>query len=200
MPQPTREEAWTLVQEWIQNEGLRKHVLSVEAAVRAYAHKYGEDEELWGVTALVHDLDYERFPDMTDEENGHPRTALRLFQEWGWPDELLQAVAAHADHLHAPPTSLLDKTLRACDEITGLIIATAYVRPSKDIRDVKIRSVKKKWKDKRFTAAINRQEITDNVAELGEDLDQHILFVLEAMQSIAPELGLDGRLATNPTD
>ena len=195
MPQPTREEAWTLVQEWIKNEGLRKHVLSVEAAVRAYARKYGEDEELWGVTALVHDLDYERYPDMADEENGHPRTALRLFQEWGWPDELIHAVAAHADHLHVPPTSLLDKTLRACDEITGLIIATAYVRPSKDIGDVKIRSVKKKWKDKRFTAAINRQEIADNVAKLGEDLDQHIQFVLEAMQSIAPELGLDGRLA-----
>jgi len=193
--QPTRDEAWTLVQEWIQNEGLHKHVLSVEAAVRAYARKYGEDEELWGVTALVHDLDYERFPDMDDEVNGHPRTSLRLFQEWGWPDELLQAVAAHADHLHVVPTSLLDKTLRACDEITGLIIATAYVRPSKDIRDVKLRSVKKKWKDKRFTAAINRQEIADNVADLGEDLDEHIQFVLEAMQGIAPELGLDGRLA-----
>ncbi|HEY52201.1 MAG TPA: HDIG domain-containing protein [Caldilineae bacterium] len=195
MPQPTREEAWTLVQEWIQNEGLRKHVLAVEAAVRAYARKYGADEELWGVTALVHDLDYERYPDMDDEENGHPRTELRLFEEWGWPDELIHAVAAHADHLHVAPTSLLDKTLRACDEITGLIIATAYVRPSKDIRDVKLRSVKKKWKDKRFTAAIDRQEIAENVAELGEDLDQHIQFVLEAMQGIAPELGLDGRLA-----
>ena len=195
MSQPTREEAWTLVQEWIQNEGLRKHVLSVEAAVRAYARKYGADEELWGVTALVHDLDYERYPDMTDEENGHPRTELRLFQEWGWPDELIHAVAAHADHLHVAPTSLLDKTLRACDEITGLIIATAYVRPSKDIGDVKLRSVKKKWKDKRFTAAIDRQEIAENVAELGEDLDQHIQFVLTAMQGIAPELGLDGRMA-----
>ena len=193
MPTPTREEAWNLVCEWIQNEGLRKHVLAVEAAVRAYARKFGEDEELWGVTALVHDLDYERFPDMTDEVNGHPRTALRLFEELGWPQELIHAVAAHADHLNVPATSLLDKTLRACDEITGLIIATAYVRPSRDIRDVRLKSVKKKWKDKRFTAAIDREEIARNVEALGVDLDEHIQFVLQAMQDRAKELGLDGR-------
>lgn len=195
MTQPTREQALQLVNEWIQNEGLRKHVFSVEAAVRAYARKYGEDEELWGVAALVHDLDYERFPDMDDAENGHPRTALRLFEELGWPQELSHAVAAHADFLGVPAVSLLDKTLRACDEITGLIIATAYVRPSKDIRDVRVKSVKKKWKDKRFTAAIDRNEIAANVADLGEDLDEHIAFVLAAMQGIAGELGLDGRLA-----
>ncbi|NOX63785.1 MAG: HDIG domain-containing protein [Chloroflexi bacterium] len=193
MPIPTREEAWNLVCEWIQNEGLRKHVLAVEAAVRAYARKFGEDEELWGVTALVHDLDYERYPDMTDEVNGHPRTALRLFEELGWPEELIHAVAAHADHLHVPATTLLDKTLRACDEITGLIIATAYVRPSRDIRDVRLKSVKKKWKDKRFTAAIDREEIARNVEALGVDLDEHIQFVLQAMQERASELGLDGR-------
>ena len=193
MPTPTREEAWNLVCEWIQNEGLRKHVLAVEAAVRAYARKFGEDEELWGVTALVHDLDYERFPDMTDEVNGHPRTALRLFEELGWPQELIHAVAAHADHLNVPATGLLDKTLRACDEITGLIIATAYVRPSRDIRDVRLKSVKKKWKDKRFTAAIDREEIARNVEALGVDLDEHIQFVLQAMQERAKELGLDGR-------
>ncbi|RME85250.1 MAG: HDIG domain-containing protein [Caldilineae bacterium] len=193
MTLPTRAEAWQLVSEWIENEGLRKHVLSVEAAMRAYARKYGEDEELWGITGLVHDLDYERYPDMEDEVNGHPRTALRLFESLGWPEPLRHAVAAHADFLGVPPTTLLDKALRACDEITGLIIATAYVRPSRDIRDVKPKSVKKKWKDRRFTAAIDREEIARNVADLGEDLNEHIAFVLEAMQGIAADLGLDGR-------
>jgi putative nucleotidyltransferase with HDIG domain len=196
MPLPTRDEAWTLVQDWITNEGLRRHVLSVEAAMRAYARKYGEDEELWGVTGLVHDMDYERWPDMTDEVNGHPRTELRLFAEWGWPEELIHAVAAHAEHMEVEPETLLARALRACDEITGLIIATALVRPSKDIRDVRVKSVKKKWKDKSFTAAIDRDEIAHNVAALGEDLNEHITLVLEAMKGIAPELGLDGRLAS----
>ncbi len=194
---PSREEVWTMVQEWITNEGLRKHVLSVEAAMRAYARKYGEDEELWGITGLVHDMDYERYPDMADEEHGHPRTELRLFQEWGWPEELIHAVAAHADHLGVEPETLMARALRACDEITGLIIATALVRPSKDIRDVKVRSVKKKWKDKSFTAAIDRDEIARNVEALGEDLTEHISLVLEAMKGIASELGLDGRLASS---
>lgn len=192
MPLPSREHAWNLVCEWVSNEGLRKHILAVEAAVRAYARKYGEDEELWGITALVHDLDYEKYPDMNDAEHGHPRTALRLFEEWQWPPELIHAVAAHADFMGVPPESLLDKTLRACDDITGLIIATTYVRPSRDIRDVKLKSVKKKWKDKRFTAAIDREEIARNVADLGVDLDEHIQFVLRAMQDAAAELGLDG--------
>lgn len=192
MSLPTREQAWELVCEWIENEGLRKHCLAVEAAVRAYARRFGADEELWGITALVHDLDFERFPDMTDEVNGHPRTALRMFKEWGWPQELIDAVAAHADYLGAPADSLLAKTLRACDEITGLIIATAYVRPSRDIRDVRLKSVKKKWKDRRFTAAIDREEIAQNVDDLGVELDEHIQVVLSAMQEKAHELGVAG--------
>jgi putative nucleotidyltransferase with HDIG domain len=195
MSLPTRDEAWNLVCDWIRNDGLRKHVLAVEAALRAYARKYGEDEALWGATGLVHDLDYERYPDMDDPVAGHPRTALKLFREQGWPEELVQAVAAHADFLGAPATSRLDKALRACDEITGLIIATVYVRPSKNIGEVELGSVKKKWKDKRFTAAIDRDEIAHNVAALGEDLDSHIQFVLVAMQGIAADLGLDGRAA-----
>ena len=195
MSLPTRDEAWNLVCDWIRNDGLRKHVLAVEAALRAYARKYGEDEALWGATGLVHDLDYERYPNMDDPVAGHPRTALKLFQEQGWPEELVQAVAAHADFLGVPATSRLDKALRACDEITGLIIATVYVRPSKNIGEVELGSVKKKWKDKRFTAAIDRDEIAHNVAALGEDLDSHIQFVLVAMQGIAADLGLDGRAA-----
>lgn len=195
MSLPTRDEAWDLVCDWIRNDGLRKHVLAVEAALRAYARKYGEDEALWGATGLVHDLDYERYPDMDDPVAGHPRTALKLFREQGWPDELVHAVAAHADFLGVPATNRLDKTLRACDEITGLIIATVYVRPSKDIGEVELGSVKKKWKDRRFTAAIDRDEIAHNTAALGEDLDSHIQFVLVAMQGIAADLGLDGRAA-----
>lgn len=165
--------------------------------MRAYARKYGEDEELWGVTGLVHDMDYEQFPDMTDEENGHPHTELRLFAEWGWPEELIHAVAAHAEHTGVEPQTLMARALRACDEITGLIIATALVRPSKDIRDVKVKSVKKKWKDKSFTAAIDRNEIAQNVEALGEDLNDHIALVLEAMKGIAADLGLDGRMAAS---
>jgi predicted hydrolase (HD superfamily) len=138
------------------------------------------------VTGLVHDMDYERWPDMTDEVNGHPRTELRLFAEWGWPEELIQAVAAHAEHMDVAPETLLARALRACDEITGLIIATALVRPSKDIRDVRVKSVKKKWKDKSFTAAIDRDEIAHNVAALGEDLNEHITLVLEAMRALLP--------------
>lgn len=195
MPLPTREETWNLVCDWIRNDGLRKHVLSVEAALRAYARRYGEDEALWGATGLVHDLDYERYPDMDDQVAGHPRTALKLFREQGWPEELIHAVTAHAEFLGVPAASRLDKTLRACDEITGLIIATVYVRPSKNIGEVELGSVKKKWKDRRFTAAIDRDEIAHNVAALGEDLDNHIQFVLEAMQGIAGDLGLDGRAA-----
>lgn len=193
MSLPPRADIWALVCEWIQNDGLRKHVLAVEAAVRAYARKYGADVALWGAAALAHDLDYERFPDMDDPSAGHPRTALRLMAEWGWPQEVIHAVAAHADFLGVPALTPLDKTLRACDEITGLIIATAYVRPTRDLREVTLSSVKKKWKDRRFTAAIDRDEIAHNTADLGEDLDAHIQFVLEAMQGIASELGLDGR-------
>ena len=195
MPLPTRDEAWTLVCEWIASDSLRKHVLAVEAAVRAYARRFGEDEAFWGVTALLHDLDFERFPDMDDPVNGHPRTALRLFREQGYPDALIRAVAGHAPYLGIPRTTQLDSALWASDELTGLIMAVAYVRPSKDIRDVEVSSVKKKWKDKLFAAAINRQDIEAGAAELGLDTWEHVAVVLEAMKGIAAELGLDGRLA-----
>lgn len=195
MSLPTRAEAWDLVCEWIASDSLRKHVLAVEAAVRAYARRFGEDEAFWGVTALLHDLDFERFPDMDDPVNGHPRTALRLFREWGYPQELIDAVAGHAPYLGVPRTTKLASALWASDELTGLIMAVAYVRPSKDIRDVEVSSVKKKWKDKLFAAAVNRQDIEAGAAELGVDLWEHVRIVLEGMKLIAADLGLDGRLA-----
>jgi putative nucleotidyltransferase with HDIG domain len=196
MPQPSRAEAWELVCEWIQSDSLRKHVLAVEAAMRAYARRFGGDEELWGVTALVHDLDFERFPDMDDPVNGHPRTALRLLRELDYPPELIQAVAGHAPYLGIPRQTKMDAALYAVDELTGLIMAVAYVRPSKDIRDVEIKSVQKKWKDKLFAAAVNRSDIEAGAAELGVDTWEHVGVVLEAMKGIAADLGLDGRLAT----
>jgi putative nucleotidyltransferase with HDIG domain len=195
MSLPTRAAAWDLVCEWIQSESLRKHVLAVEAAVRAYAGRFGEDETFWGVTALLHDLDFERFPDMDDPINGHPRTALRLFREWGYPAEMIDAVAGHAPFLGVPRTSKLAAALWASDELTGLIMAVAYVRPSKDIRDVEVSSVKKKWKDKLFAAAVSRADIEAGAAELGVDVWEHVAVVLEAMKGCAAELGLDGRLA-----
>jgi len=192
MPLPSREEAYALLTEWVESESLRRHMLAVEAAMRAYARHYGEDEDLWGITGLLHDLDYERFSDMADLDNGHPRTELRYFRKWGYPAELIHAVEAHATFLGVPSESLLDKTLLACDELTGLIQACAYVRPSRDIREVKLKSVKKKWKDKAFTAAINREENMHFIEALGVPFDEHVGRVLEAMQGIATELGVDG--------
>lgn len=196
MPLPHRDDAWELLCQWIQSDSLRKHVLAVESGVRAYARRFGEDEEFWGVTALLHDLDFERFPDMDDTVDGHPRTALRLFREWGYPEEMIEAVAGHATFLGVPRVSKLSQALFATDELTGLIMAVAYVRPSKDIRDVEVSSVKKKWKDKLFAAAVNRSDIEMGAAELGVDTWDHVATVLEAMKGIAPELGLDGRLAS----
>jgi putative nucleotidyltransferase with HDIG domain len=195
MPTPTRDEAWDLVCEWIQSDSLRKHVLAVEAAMRAYARRFGADEALWAVTGLVHDLDFERYPDMDDPINGHPRTALRLCRERGYPPELIHAVEGHAPYLGVPRTTVIDYALYASDELTGLIMAVAYVRPSKDIRDVEISSVKKKWKDKLFAAAVSRADIEEGAVELGIDIWEHVAVVLEAMKGIAAELGLDGRLA-----
>lgn len=192
MALPSREDAYKLMCEWVESEGLRRHMLAVEAAMRSYAHHYGEDEELWGITGLLHDADYERYPDMDDTENGHPRFELRYFEENGYPAELIQAVRAHAPFLGYPCESLLDKTLLACDELTGLILACSYVRPDKDVRSVKLKSVKKKWKDKAFTAAINRPENMEYIEALGVPFDEHLTRVLEAMQDAAEEIGITG--------
>ncbi len=192
MSLPTRVEAYTLLCEWVESESLRRHMLAVEAALRAYARHFHEDEELWGITGLLHDLDYERYANMDDLTNGHPRTELRLFEERHYPPELIHAVQAHATFLGVPSESLLDKTLLACDELTGLIQASAYVRPDRNLRNVELSSVKKKWKDKAFTAAINRPENMHFIEALGMPFDEHVQRVLDAMKDIADQLGIGG--------
>jgi putative nucleotidyltransferase with HDIG domain len=192
MSLPTRDEAVALLHKWVASESLRRHMLAVEAAMRAYARYYGQDEELWGLTGLLHDLDYERHPNMDDQEHGHPRTALRLFRAEGYPPELIHAVEAHATFLGIPRISLLDKALLACDELTGLIQACAYVRPDRNLRNVEVKSVIKKWKDKAFTAAIDRQENRHFIEELGVPFEEHVQRVLDAMKGVADELGVAG--------
>ncbi len=189
-----REEAWQLVTEWTESESLRHHMLAVEAAMRAYAQYFGEDVELWGVAGLVHDFDYERYPDMTAPD-GHPFTGIEVLRERGVDDAIVRTVAAHAsERTGVMPESLMEKTLVAVDELTGFLTAVALVRPTRDIRDItKISSVRKKWKDRSFAAAVSREEIEHAAAALGVDLwDEHVPRVLDAMKAIAPELGLAG--------
>jgi putative nucleotidyltransferase with HDIG domain len=195
MTRPTRDQAWDLVCEWVSSDSLRKHLLGVEAAMRAYARKFGEDEELWGITGLVHDLDYERHPDLDDTENGHPRTALRLFEELEWPQELIDAVAGHATFLGVPRTTQMAKTLYAVDELSGFIAACALVRPT-GIEGMKPKSVRKKLRQPSFAAGVDREEVTQGAEELGVDFDEHVAFVIEAMAERADELGLGPREAT----
>ena len=185
----TREEAWALIQEYGSTENHIRHMLAVEATMRAYAHRFGEDKDLWGVIGLAHDFDYDQFPDE------HPHSGGRILREKGYSQEIVNTILSHGN-TGVPRDTLLAKTLHAVDELTGLLVAVALVRPSKDIRDVKIKSVRKKWKDKAFAAAVNREEIARAAKELGIDLWEHIGVVLEAMQGIASEIGLDGRLAT----
>ncbi|HSR29581.1 MAG TPA: HDIG domain-containing protein [Anaerolineae bacterium] len=194
---PTRNDAWELLNEYTVNQNLVRHALAVEAAMRAYARKYGEDEELWATVGLIHDFDYERYPDLSVE--GHPVVGSRILREQGWPEEIIRAALAHAgEYTGVMPESLMEKCLVAVDELTGFLVAVALVRPTKDIRDVtKISSVKKKWKDRSFAAAVSREEIEHACQELGVDLwTEHVPLVLEAMKDIAPELGLDGRAAS----
>jgi putative nucleotidyltransferase with HDIG domain len=185
----SREQAWELLTEYTKNPNLIKHALAVEAAMRAYARKFGEDEEKWGVVGLIHDFDYESFPTVPE----HTTEGARIMRERGWPEEFIHAMQSHADYSGIPRDSLMEKALFAVDELTGLIVAVALVRPSKSIMDVKVKSVKKKWKDKAFAAGVNRQDIEEGAAELGMELSEHIATVLEAMQEIADELGLAGQ-------
>lgn len=188
MSAPSREEAWELFCEWTESDSLREHVLGVEAAMRAYAGRYGEDEELWAVTGILHDLDYERYP---DRETGHPRVALRLFEERGYPEELIDAVAGHAEYLGVPRRTRLAKTLFAVDELSGFIAAVALVRPT-GIAGMKPKSVKKKLKEQSFAAAVDREQLRRAAEELGEDFDAHLAFVIAALEPHAEQLGLAG--------
>jgi putative nucleotidyltransferase with HDIG domain len=183
---PSRDEAWALVCEWTRSEALRRHMLGVEAAMRAYARKWGEDEELYGSTGLLHDLDYERYPDL---DTGHPRKALELFRERGYPEELVTAVAGHAERLGVPRTTRLARTLYAVDELSGFIAACALVRPAR-IEGMTPKSVKKKLKQPSFAAGVDREEVRAGAEELGVDFDDHVAFVIAAMEERADELGL----------
>jgi putative nucleotidyltransferase with HDIG domain len=190
----TREDAWQLVNEFTTSPNLIKHMLAVEVGMRAYARRFDEDEELWATVGLVHDFDYEQNPDLTVE--GHPVTGSKILRERGWPDDIVQAVLSHAsEYTSVPRDTRLEKTLYAVDELTGLITAVALVRPSKSIYDVKLKSVRRKWKDKAFAAGVDRTEIEKAADDLGVELWEHVGIVLAAMQSIAPELGLEGESA-----
>ena len=188
MAAPSRDEAWELFCEWTKSDSLRKHVLGVEAAMRAYARKYGEDEELWAVTGILHDLDYERHPDL---DTGHPRVALELFEERGYPRDLIDAVAGHATFLGVPRETRMAKALFAVDELTGFIAAVALVRPT-GIAGITPKSVRKKLKQPSFAAAVDRDEVREGAAALGEDFDEHVAFVIAALEPHAEALGLAG--------
>ncbi|MFN3337758.1 MAG: HDIG domain-containing metalloprotein, partial [Thermomicrobium sp.] len=184
---PTRDEAWRLVTEFTTQPHLLRHMRAVEAAMRAYARRFGEDEELWGLVGLLHDFDYERYPNISLE--GHPVVGARILRERGYPEVIVRAILAHASEVTGiEPETLLEKTLVAVDELTGFLVAVALVRPTKSILDVEVSSVKKKWKAKEFAAAVNRQEIERAAAVLGVSLDEHIRIVLDAMKEIADEL------------
>ncbi|MDQ1679755.1 MAG: hypothetical protein QOI42_614, partial [Frankiaceae bacterium] len=191
MSEVDRDEAWRLFCEWTESESLRKHVLGVEAAMVAYAREWGEDEELWAATGILHDLDYERYPDM-DRDDGHPRTALAVLREKGYPEEMVDAVAGHAPFLNVPRETRLAKTLYAVDELSGFIAACALVRPT-GIEGLTPKSVKKKMKQPSFAAAVNRDEMRAAAEELGVDFDEHVARVIAAMEGRAEELGLTPR-------
>jgi putative nucleotidyltransferase with HDIG domain len=184
----SRPEAWSLFCEWTESPSLRKHVLAVEAAMRAYARRFGEDEELWGITGLLHDLDYERHPDL---ETGHPRVALQELEARGYPPELVRAVASHADFLGVSRETPMEQTLYAVDELCGFIMACAYVRPT-GIHGLTPKSVKKKMKTPAFAAAVNRAELREGAEALGVDFDEHLAFVIAALEEEADELELHG--------
>ncbi|MDA1000928.1 MAG: HDIG domain-containing protein [bacterium] len=186
-----RSAAEALLHEWTQSEGLRAHARGVEACMRRYAREFGEDEGLWGLTGLLHDLDYERHP--SPEE--HPRVGCGVLREKGCPEEMIEAILGHAAYLEVPRESRMAQALYAVDELVGLITAVALVRPSKDVRDVSPKSIRKKWKDKAFAKGVNREDIERGAEALGVPLEAHIGAVLGAMQEVAAGLGLDGSAA-----
>ena len=183
--------------EYTASDSLRKHMLSVEAAMRAYAQKFAEDVDRWGTTGLIHDFDYERYPNSEHSAtDGHPAEGVRILRGKGYPEDILQAILGHATYSGVPRDTLVAKTLFAVDELTGLITATALVRPTKNVHEVEAKSVRKKMKDKAFARGVNRDDVLTGAAEMGVDLDEHIAFVIAAMQSVASDIGLGGTLST----
>jgi predicted hydrolase (HD superfamily) len=190
---PSRDHALALLHEYTRSDSLRKHMLAVEAAMRAYAVRFGEDPDRWGLAGLIHDFDYERYPNSEHSpSDGHPAHGVRLLRERGWPEDILQAILGHATYSGVARETRMAKALFAVDELTGLVTATALVRPSKSLHEVDARSVKKKMKDKAFARGVNRDDVLLGVQELGVDLDEHIQFVVDAMRSTANTLGLAG--------
>jgi putative nucleotidyltransferase with HDIG domain len=183
----SRDEAWRLFCEWTESDSLRKHVLGVEAAMVGYARELGEDEELWAATGILHDLDYEKYPDL---ETGHPRYALEELRRLGYPEEMIDAVAGHAVFLGVPRETPLAKTLYAVDELSGFVAAVALVRPT-GIHGLTPKSVKKKLKTPSFAASVNREEVRSSAEELGVEFDEHVRKVIAAMEERSAELGLD---------
>jgi putative nucleotidyltransferase with HDIG domain len=189
--QPSREQAMELLTEFTKSDSLIKHALAVEAAMRAYARKFGEDEEKWGVVGLIHDFDYEQNPTW----DKHVYVGTEILRERGWPEDIIRGVAAHASYMNISPKNLMEKTIWAVDELTGFISAVALVRPSKSVMEVEASSVRKKMKDKAFARAVSREDIVNGAQEMGVDLNEHIDFVIKAMRGIAVELGLNGSAA-----
>lgn len=194
MSTTTRQQAWDIVCEFIQNDALRKHALAVEACVAAYAREHGEDEEKWAVAALLHDFDWEIHPSLPD----HPVKGEPILKERGVSDEIRRAILAHADHTGVIRETPLEKTLFACDELAGFLTACSYVKPTRSIHEVEAKSVRKKMKDKAFARAVSREDILKGAAELGVDLEQHIDFCIQAMRGRAAGLGLQGTFGENP--
>jgi putative nucleotidyltransferase with HDIG domain len=180
----SRQDAWNLLTQWVTSSSLRRHLLAVEAAMRAYAPRFGGDVELWGATGLLHDLDYERYPSL---EDGHPRYAIRELERLGYPEELVRAVASHADFMGVPRETPMEKVLYAVDELSGFLLACAYVRPE-GLDGMTPKSVKKKLKQPSFAAAVNREELRHGAEELGVDFDEHLAFVIAALAERADDL------------
>ena len=197
MPLPTRDDTLALMQEWTASDSLRKHMLSVEAGLRAYARRLGADEESWGIAGLIHDFDYERYPNAELKADAeHPAEGVRELRKRGYSDEICNAVLGHAHYTGVARESLMAKALFAVDELTGLITASTLVKPSRNIVDVDVAGIRKKMKDKAFARGVNRDDVIQGAEALGVPLDEHIGVVLAAMREVAGNLGLDGRLAT----
>lgn len=188
-PIPTREAAWALLCQWTPNPNLRKHMLAVEAAMRAYARQFGEDEDLWGLVGLLHDFDYERHP---SQEAGHPLKGVEHLRTLGYPEVVCRAILTHADYAGVPRESRMERALHACDEVTGFVIAVALVRPSRSLEEVDAAAVRRKMKDKAFARAVSREEMIRAAEALGVAFDDHVTLVIQAMRGIAGDLGLAG--------